>query len=119
MVGRRSLAHRIPTLITMVGHFHLESPLTIIIGSYVNACMQVSREVIVVFLLMTKRTLLENEIPTSRTSTRRDDPSGSGNQADVADADKMPDNWILPGTLAFFLWGFIIENEEDHDVYKS
>jgi hypothetical protein len=51
----------------------------------------------------------ENVTPT--TSARREDQRDLDNQADVADADKMPEDWYFPGMLAFFLWGFIVENE--------
>lgn len=60
------------------------------------------------------------DTPTSRSSTRRDDQQAFDNhQADIADADKMPEDWFFPGMLAFFLWGFIVENEEECEVYKS
>ena len=45
---------------------------------------------------------------------------GFENEAYVSDADKkMPKDWYIPGMLAFFLWGFILENEEECAVYKS
>jgi hypothetical protein len=59
--------------------------------------------------------LSDNETPTS---TRREDQQDFDNAADVTDTDKMPEDWYFPGMLAFFLWGFIVENEECV-VYKS
>jgi hypothetical protein len=31
----------------------------------------------------------------------------------------MPEDWYFPGMLSFFLWGYIVENEEECAVYKS
>ena len=44
------------------------------------------------------------------TCARKEDQRGFDNQANVADAGKMPEDWYFPGVLAFFLWGFIVEN---------
>ncbi|KAI2489924.1 hypothetical protein MHU86_24647 [Fragilaria crotonensis] len=57
----------------------------------------------------------DNETPTN---ARREDQQDFDNQADVAVSDKMPEDWYFPGMLAFFLWGFIVENEECA-IYKS
>ena len=118
MGERRSLAQWNLTQTMKMGHFHLESPLTIKIDSYVNICMFVSKEVRVLVMkaqLMMTSFLTKEETPTC---AMKEDQRGFDNQAYVADADKMPEDWYFPGMLAFFLWGFIVENEECA-IYKS
>ncbi len=65
--------------------------------------------------LMMTSFLKKEETPTC---AWKEDQRGFDNQANVADADKMPEDWCFPGLHAFFLWGFIVKNEECA-VYKS
>lgn len=92
---------RIPEVNTKMGHIHLESPLLIIIvGSYVNACMYVSEAGTSSTSVGDDNEEADHDIfsadtedsPTSRSSTRQDDQQAFDDQADIADADKTPED---------------------------